>query len=103
MPALFKHVRGSTNGVMMNDEIWFLCHAVSYEDRRYYYHMFVVLDGNTLSLKKYTKLFTFAKEKVEYSLGFVFSENELLIGYSTMDRNTHYATVSKAYIESLFL
>ncbi len=103
MPTVFKHVRGSTNGVRRGNEIWFLCHVVSHEDRRYYYHMFVVLDRTTFALKKYTRLFTFAKEKVEYSLGFIFRENELLIGYSIMDRETHFAYIHKSNIEALFV
>lgn len=103
MPTVFKHVRGSTNGVQRGNEIWFLCHVVSHEDRRYYYHMFVVLDRTTFALKKYTRLFTFAKEKVEYSLGFIFRENELLIGYSIMDRETHFAHIHKSNIEALFV
>jgi hypothetical protein len=102
-PSFFKMVRGSTNGVVIGNEIWFLCHVVSYEDRRYYYHMFVVLDYVTMELKKYTRLFTFAKQKVEYCLGFIFRENELWFGYSIMDRETHYAKVSKNYIDSLFV
>ena len=50
-PRLFKYVRGSTNGVNIENEIWFINHIVSYENQRYYYHMFVVLDAETLQLK----------------------------------------------------
>jgi tetratricopeptide (TPR) repeat protein len=101
MPAVFKHVRGSTNGVQMGNEIWFLCHLVSYEDRRFYYHMFVMLDAETFKLKRYTRLFTFDGEKVEYSLGFVERGDNLLIGYSRMDRETDYLEVPKEEIERL--
>jgi hypothetical protein len=105
-PAFFKHVRGSTNGVLVGDgEIWFLCHTVSYEDRRYYYHLFVVLDRDTYQIKRYTPFFTFEKEKVEYSLGFVYfgGRNEFLIGYSSMDRTTKYMTISKSCVDGMFL
>jgi hypothetical protein len=104
-PNFFRWVRGSTNGVRIEDEVWFICHLVSYEDRRYYYHIFVVLDLFTMKLKRYSKLFAFEKEKVEYTLGFVFMEreNQFLIGYSIMDRETKYMAVSKRNIESLFL
>jgi hypothetical protein len=64
-------MRGSTNGVVIDDEIWFICHLVSYEDRRYYYHIMVVLDKNSYRLKSYTPLWTFEKQKVEYTLGMV--------------------------------
>jgi hypothetical protein len=102
IPKFFENVRGSSNGVWMGtNEIWFICHLVSYEDRRYYYHLFIVLDKTTHKLKKYTPLFTFEKEKVEYSLGIVYfkDDNQLLIGYSTMDNSTKYTTISKDMLD----
>jgi hypothetical protein len=93
-PNFFKWLRGSTNGVIIGDEIWFLTHLVSYEDRRFYYHCMVVLDSKTMKLKKYSNLFTFEKSPVEYTLGMVFIDETLLIGYSVMDRETKYIGVS---------
>jgi hypothetical protein len=109
-PPFFRHVRNSTNGVFVQDpvcgeEIWFIAHIVSYEDRRYYYHMFIVLDKNTLALKKYTRMFTFEKEKVEYTLGFDYNKKTdcFLIGYSTMDNTTKFMNVERSRITtSLF-
>ena len=103
-PPFFKWLRGSTNGQRVGDEIWFICHVVSYEDRRYYYHIFVALDVKTMELKRYSRIFTFEKEKVEYTLGFVYLEQsrELLIGYSLMDRETKYMTISRDKVEEIF-
>lgn len=103
-PAFFKWLRGSTNGQRVGDEIWFICHVVSYEDRRYYYHIIVALDAKTLTVRRYSRIFTFEKEKVEYTLGFIYLEDtrELLIGYSLMDRETKYISVHKDKVESLF-
>ena len=97
VPPFFKNVRGSTNGLIIGDECWFICHIVSYEDRRYYYHIIIVLDANTYQLKGYTPLWTFEKEKVEYTLGFVYfpDNNQFLIGYSLLDSQTKYIMVSK--------
>ena len=103
MPAFFKHVRGSSNGCLWGDELWFLCHTVSYESRRYYYHLFVVLDANTFALKKYTPWFTFEKKPVEYSLGFVFYSGAILIGYSLMDRCTKFITVDKLHFDKMMI
>jgi len=103
-PNFFRWVRGSTNGITIDDEVWFICHVVSYEDRRYYYHLFVVLDVNTMKLKRYSEMFNFEGEKVEYTLGFAYMEKEkqFLIGYSVMDRETKYMTVSRENVNSLF-
>jgi tetratricopeptide (TPR) repeat protein len=103
-PNFFRWLRGSTNGVRIGDEIWFICHLVSYEDRRFYYHIFVALDIKTMDLKRYSRIFTFEKEKVEYTLGFAYLEEsrELLIGYSLMDKETKYMTITKDKVEELF-
>jgi tetratricopeptide (TPR) repeat protein len=104
-PSFFKWVRGSTNGIPVGNEIWFICHVVSYEDRRYYYHILVALDNKTYTLLRYSRLFTFEKEKVEYTLGFVYFEtnNEFLIGYSVMDRETKFMQIPRSTLENLFL
>lgn len=131
-PPIFKYFRGSTNGIRIGDEIWFICHIVSYEDRRYYYHVFVTLDANTYEVRQYTPLLTFEGDKVEYTLGFVYREDEepneqelqkessetgtkfsfsettksdgdFWIGYSKMDRSTHYMSVKKSTIEELMV
>jgi glycosyltransferase involved in cell wall biosynthesis len=96
-PYLFKFLRGSTNGVLVGDEIWFLCHVVSYEDRRYYYHIMVMLDKTTLTLKRTSKMFTFEREKVEYCLGMDVIEEEVYFGISIMDRETKYLSVPKKW------
>lgn len=105
-PNFFRYLRGSTNGLTFPElgEIWFLCHLVSYEDRRYYYHVFVVLDEKTLKVKKYSRIFTFEKEKVEYSLGFVYMKEtkQFLIGYSVMDKETKFIMVDKDKVDALF-
>lgn len=98
LPHFFKDVRCSTNGVAVgNHEIWFIGHLVSYEERRYYYHIMLVLDATTLRLKKYTPLWTFERAKVEYTLGMVFFPDyqRFLIGYSLMDKETKYMMISK--------
>jgi hypothetical protein len=102
-PHIFKYFRGSTNGVKIGNEIWFICHIVSYEDRRYYYHVFVTLDAETYEVRRWTPFFTFDGDKVEYTLGFVYRRegNQLLIGYSKMDNSTHYLAVKKSTIEGM--
>jgi hypothetical protein len=102
-PPIFKCFRGSTNGIRIGNEIWFICHVVSYEDRRYYYHVIFTLDATTYEVKRFTNLFTFDGEKVEYTLGFIYRpiEDVFWIGYSKMDRSTHYMAIQKSAVESL--
>jgi tetratricopeptide (TPR) repeat protein len=104
-PTFFRFLRGSTNGLVVGDEIWFLTHCVSYEDRRWYYHCMVVIDKNTYKVKKYSPLFSFEKKPVEYTLGFVHfaANNRFLIGYSVLDRETKFITVSKHVFDDMML
>lgn len=102
-PPVFRLLRGSTNGCAVNNEIWFICHAVSYEERprRVYYHMVVTLDARSYQLKRYTPFFTFEKSPVEYCLGLVYIPNtdEFIIGYSIMDRETKYMKIPRNELE----
>jgi tetratricopeptide (TPR) repeat protein len=100
-PPFFKLLRGSCNGIKIGNEIWVLCHLVSYEERRYYYHIMVVLDATTLDIIKYTSIFTFEGEKVEYCLGIQYLEesDSLFFGYSVMDCETKYMRISKEWFD----
>lgn len=100
VPAFFHDLRGSTNGVVVGDEIWFLCHLVSYEDRRYYYHLFVVLDSVTLTWKRYSSMYKLVQKTnpVEYCLGMLYDKDihgngQMILGLSVLDRTTEFLAV----------
>jgi len=106
LPGLFQDVRGSTNGVVVGDEIWFVCHLVSHEDRRYYYHLFVVLDSQTFALKRYSHLYKIlhVRNQVEYVLGLIACKNvqdelEFILGCSVLDRTTEFISVDPSKIQ----
>lgn len=103
-PRFFTEVRGSTNGIKIDDEVWFIVHVVSYEERRHYYHMFVVLDQDTYQLKRHSKMFTFENKKVEYTTGMVYfkENNQFMIGYSIYDKETKFIWVNKDDVNNLF-
>jgi hypothetical protein len=103
-PHIFKWARGSTNGIVIGDDIWFIAHIVSDEGRRYYYHIFVILDKITYEVKKYSSPFSFEKENIEYTLGFAYMEEtaQFLLGYSTNDSTTKYMVVPRKNIDELF-
>ena len=103
-PRLFESVRGSTNGIRVGAETWFICHVVSYEDRRYYYHILVAINTETGAVTRWSRLFTFEREKVEYVLGFVKTgETEFMLGYSKMDRTTEFKRIDQKELDELFL
>jgi hypothetical protein len=65
--------------------------------------MFVVISAETYELIKYTHLFTFEREKVEYSLGFAYvkKDSQFLIGYSMNDNTTKYLIIGKDIIDEM--
>jgi len=98
VPAWFKHVRGSTNGCVVGDEIWFLCHIVHYVSPRHYYHLIVVLDRTTLAYKRNSTLFKFEGDCIEYALGLVVEPERILLSYSQMDRTSAILEVPRTAI-----
>jgi glycosyltransferase involved in cell wall biosynthesis len=103
LPDFFRYLRGSTNTIEVDGDLWAICHAVSYEDRRYYYHLVVVLDKETKAVKKYTPLFTFVGEKVEYTLGMVVVGERLVIGFSVMDKEVRWIAVPKFVVRDMLI
>jgi hypothetical protein len=96
-PHIFQYFRGSIGGLIVGDEMWFLCHCVSYEERRYYYHIMVMLNKKTLEVIRISKLFTFEKEKVEYCSGMDRIGDDIRFSYSTMDNTTKVVSVPMSY------
>jgi len=58
-----------------------------------------------LAVKKYTPLFTFEKEPVEYTLGFTYEEKDdaFFIGYSVMDNRTEYVMIPKTKFDKMMI
>ena len=117
MPKIFSHVRGSSCGFnyykkinennngnisidILEHEIWFIGHIVSYEQPRHYYHIIYVFDSN-MNLLRYSAPFKFEGEPIEYSLSIVVEDDRVLINYSTWDRTTRIGVYDKKYIDSI--
>lgn len=121
MPKIFSHTRGSTCGFnyikktslasnintnnninisIIETEIWFVLHMVSYEKPRHYYHIFAVFD-ESMNLLRYSAPFKFHTEPIEYCLGLVVEDDRVLITYSIWDRETNLGIYDKKYIDSI--
>jgi hypothetical protein len=99
MPPFFQHVRGSSNGSDYKDEIWFLCHVVEYCQPREYYHLLAVFDKSNMNIKKWSHLFKFEGEKIEYALGLIIEEKRIIISYSKWDSDPTIAIYDKEKVE----
>jgi hypothetical protein len=119
MPKIFSRIRGSTCGFeykkkigennntnitisIEETEIWFVCHIVSYEQPRHYYHVICVFDSD-MNLLRYSAPFKFEGECIEYCLSIVVEDENVYINYSTWDRTTRIGVYDKKYIDSLLV
>jgi tetratricopeptide (TPR) repeat protein len=117
MPDMFSRTRGSTCGFkyltkidenkngnisidILDTEIWFVTHIVSYESPRHYYHVIAVFDTN-MNLLRYSAPFKFEGEPIEYCLSIVVEDDRVLMNYSTWDRTTRIGIYDKKYIDSI--
>jgi tetratricopeptide (TPR) repeat protein len=104
MPNFFSIIRGSTceSIDLETGNKWFICHFVSHENPRRYYHIFVLFDNN-LNLLKYSGPFKFENQAIEYCLSLLIENDKILINYSTWDKTTQIGIYDKKYIQSLLL
>ena len=100
MPPYFRNTRGSSNGCEYNGEIWFLCHVVEYCQPREYYHFFSIFDKQTMDIKRWSNLFKFEGEKIEYALGMIVEESRIIISYSKWDSEPTIGIYNKEKVES---
>jgi tetratricopeptide (TPR) repeat protein len=99
MPPFFQQVRGSTNGYTFGNELWFICHVVEYSQPREYYHFFAVFDKEKMEIKRWSNLFKYEGEKIEYSLGLIVEEERIIISYSKWDSTPAIAVYDKKTVE----
>ena len=99
MPVFFQQVRGSTNGSTFGNEIWFICHVVEYCQPREYYHFFAVFNKDTMEIKRWSNLFKYEGEKIEYSLGLIVEEERIIVSYSKWDSTPAIAVYNKKEVE----
>ena len=103
MPNFFRHIRGSTHGCEIKDEIWFLAHTVDNNSQPHeYYHFFVVFDKvnfGDIKLNRWSHLCKFEGEKIECALGLIVEETRILISYSKWDRDPTIGIYDKSKLE----
>lgn len=103
-PDNFYNFRGSTNGVLFENKIWFIVHSqLSFEGKKHYYHSFVILNKD-FTVHGYSKNFKFENYLVEFCIGFEVSyNNNFIITYSTLDRTTKMAIFTPEFIKSIII
>lgn len=65
-----------------------------------YQHCFAIFDLE-LNLLRYSELFKFENAKVEYAISLILQNNQMIIGYSTLDNNSKIGIYSYDSIQNL--
>ena len=104
-PDIFKYFRGSTCGFNYNHQIWFIVHMISdLQQPREYYHMMIVFENNeNMKLVKYTPIFKFDNQSIEFCIGLIVEDSRIIATYSTWDKTTNIAIYDKNYIEEIMI
>jgi hypothetical protein len=107
IPDYFKEARGTTCGFIEKNEIWFVLHKAQISHKaerlenntRNYQHFFAIFDLN-MNLLRYSELFKFGDCRVEFCLGLIIKEKEIILSYSLLDTQSIIATYDIDYINS---
>jgi len=96
MPDIFNNISGSSCGINYDNLIWFIVHTRSNKN---YLHMIVAFDEE-MNLIKYSELFKFEGQNIEFSYGLLIENNEFIITYSINDKSSHIAFFNYDYIKN---
>jgi hypothetical protein len=104
IPEYFKEARGSTCGFIKDNEIWFVVHKVQIGDEestslRNYQHFFAIFDLD-MNLRCYSESFKFGDCKIEFCLGLIVQDKEIILSYSLLDSYSIIATYDIDYINN---
>jgi hypothetical protein len=103
VPDFLKNARGTTCGYTIGSEIWFVLHTTKTSETKpesyNYAHFFAVFDLS-MNFLKYSELFKFEGEKVEFCLGLIIKESELILSYSVLDTKSVVAVYDMEFIKN---
>ena len=97
IPLCFQDARGNSCGFTINNEIWFILHTKI--NNKYYLHFFAIFDLN-MNLLRYSDLFKFENIIIEFCIGMIVKEKELIVSYSLLDTQCIIAKYDMEYIKN---
>jgi hypothetical protein len=97
MPDYFKSARGTSAGYTKNNEIWFVLHKT--HDKNYV-HFFAIFDLQ-MKLLRYSQTFKFKNYKVEFCLGLIVQDTQVILSYSVMDTQSFISVYPLKYVQNL--
>lgn len=96
IPIYFKDARGNSCGYEKNGEIWFILHKVF---GCKYQHFFAIFDLD-MNLKRYSELFKLGDCVIEFCIGLIVKDTEIILSYSLLDTQSIVAVYDLYYINN---
>ena len=106
LPECFNDARGTSTGYIINHEIWFVLHkgitntnykkTINNNNSKIYYnyqHFFAVFDLN-MNLLRFSELFKLGNCKIEFCIGLIIKEEEMILSYSLQDTQSKVSVYS---------
>jgi len=93
-PAIFKHVRGSTNGIIYKNHIYFFSHIVLYGSPRKYIGIVSKFDNN-MDYVGCSYPFKLSDSSIEYCLGMIIEDDRIIFSYSENDASSKVAIINR--------
>lgn len=94
MPAIFNFVRGSTNGCLYENNIFFLGHIVEHNSPRRYSNIVVKFD-NKMDYVGCSYPFKLSDSSIEYCLGMIIEDDRIIFSYSENDASSKVAVINR--------
>ena len=98
-PKVLKHVSGSTPGVPIDNNYWFITHFKGGSNPSIYYHIFVLLDIVTYKFYKMSYPFSFEGKPIEYCIGMAYVDGHIHVCYSVRDNSTKIIKINPKDVE----
>jgi len=96
-------LRGSTNGMIINSDIYFMVHSVhKHKNNRTYFHRIVRMDLSTLNIIDVSEPFYFNDKGIEYCCGLTWKEDKVYFSWSSNDSSSNVSFCSKNDFINLF-
>jgi len=105
MPEFFKDARGSTSGYKKGNEIWFVVHKrrAFFKNKMHcleYHHGIVIFDVE-MNLLRYSEWFTLGNSAVEFCLGLIVTDTEVILSYSLLDTQSFVSVYNSSSLRRL--
>lgn len=93
LPEIFKNINNSTNGIIYNNQYWFVLQLYQqYNTNENYQHFFAIFDLD-MKLIKYSELFKLYNSNIEQCNSIIIENDNMILSY-TIETNSYISSIN---------